>query len=155
MECHNCHHKWDYKGNSKVYATCPVCHYKVRVVPRILVAALLVALLFIPVFADDFGSPTEEPIEETPVEKVTITLAKDIEYRPVAVEKSFLEQVMEVLGLDDAEPAINAPVEVYANEKKLAVIPSNSRLMNIPIHDYCLNTFGYGTDSFIVCEATI
>ena len=31
MICHNCKHEWKYKGNSVYYATCPKCHYKVRV----------------------------------------------------------------------------------------------------------------------------
>lgn len=33
LKCHNpeCGHEWEYKGNSKFYASCPVCHYKVRI----------------------------------------------------------------------------------------------------------------------------
>ena len=30
ITCHHCKHEWNYKGNSK-YATCPECHYKVKV----------------------------------------------------------------------------------------------------------------------------
>lgn len=29
--CHNCNHKWQYKGKSKFYASCPVCVYKVNI----------------------------------------------------------------------------------------------------------------------------
>lgn len=31
MKCHNCDHEWDYGGDSEYYATCPRCHYKVKV----------------------------------------------------------------------------------------------------------------------------
>ena len=27
-KCKNCKHKWDYKGKSKFYVTCPKCYYK-------------------------------------------------------------------------------------------------------------------------------
>lgn len=29
--CRHCEHKWKYRGNSKFYATCPKCHYLVRI----------------------------------------------------------------------------------------------------------------------------
>lgn len=28
--CHKCKHKWDYKGKSKYYITCPRCYRKVK-----------------------------------------------------------------------------------------------------------------------------
>jgi len=31
LTCQNCKHEWEYGGRSKYYASCPVCHYKVRV----------------------------------------------------------------------------------------------------------------------------
>ncbi|MFO7991050.1 MAG: DUF1660 family phage protein [Thermoplasmata archaeon] len=31
LKCKNCGHGWDYKGESKFYATCPNCHYKVKI----------------------------------------------------------------------------------------------------------------------------
>ena len=31
LKCKNCKHEWDYNGKSLYYATCPACHYKVRV----------------------------------------------------------------------------------------------------------------------------
>ena len=34
QNCKNkkCLHEWDYKGEAKFYASCPVCHYKVKIV---------------------------------------------------------------------------------------------------------------------------
>lgn len=29
--CHNCQYKWEYKGESQFYATCPRCRYNVRI----------------------------------------------------------------------------------------------------------------------------
>ncbi|MHC1635882.1 MAG: hypothetical protein ACXQTS_04575 [Candidatus Methanospirareceae archaeon] len=31
LRCQHCGHEWEYRGKAKYYATCPVCHYKVRV----------------------------------------------------------------------------------------------------------------------------
>lgn len=31
LTCQNCSHTWDYTGESDYYATCPRCHYKVKV----------------------------------------------------------------------------------------------------------------------------
>ncbi len=33
LKCNNpkCKHTWDYKGKSKIYATCPKCLYKVNI----------------------------------------------------------------------------------------------------------------------------
>ena len=31
IRCHHCSHEWDYKGKSRKYITCPVCHYKVNI----------------------------------------------------------------------------------------------------------------------------
>jgi len=29
--CHHCQYRWDYRGESEYYATCPRCYYKVKV----------------------------------------------------------------------------------------------------------------------------
>jgi len=34
LKCGNCNYKWDYKGKSKYYATCPRCLTKVNVKTR-------------------------------------------------------------------------------------------------------------------------
>ncbi|MBS3817151.1 MAG: hypothetical protein KGY76_06275 [Candidatus Thermoplasmatota archaeon] len=31
LECKSCGYEWDYQGESDYYATCPNCHYKVKV----------------------------------------------------------------------------------------------------------------------------
>lgn len=31
LECQNCGNEWDYQGESDYYATCPNCHYKVKI----------------------------------------------------------------------------------------------------------------------------
>ena len=31
LECKSCGYEWDYKGQSDYYATCPNCHYKVKI----------------------------------------------------------------------------------------------------------------------------
>lgn len=31
LRCQNCGHVWEYKGKSKYYATCTICHYKVNI----------------------------------------------------------------------------------------------------------------------------
>ncbi len=31
LECKSCGYEWDYKGESDYYATCPNCHYKVKI----------------------------------------------------------------------------------------------------------------------------
>ena len=31
MKCNHCGHVWEYRGRSRYYATCPVCHYKVNI----------------------------------------------------------------------------------------------------------------------------
>jgi phage FluMu protein Com len=31
LRCRHCGHVWEYKGMSRYYATCPVCHYKVNI----------------------------------------------------------------------------------------------------------------------------
>ncbi|KXB08768.1 hypothetical protein AKJ56_00335 [candidate division MSBL1 archaeon SCGC-AAA382N08] len=34
LKCKNCGYKWIYKGNSKFYASCPRCNYKVNIEKR-------------------------------------------------------------------------------------------------------------------------
>ncbi len=31
LGCHHCGYRWNYRGESAFYATCPRCHYKVRI----------------------------------------------------------------------------------------------------------------------------
>ncbi len=31
LKCQSCENEWDYQGESKYYATCPNCHYKVKI----------------------------------------------------------------------------------------------------------------------------
>lgn len=31
MICQHCDYEWDYGGDSEYYASCPRCHYKVKV----------------------------------------------------------------------------------------------------------------------------
>jgi Zn finger protein HypA/HybF involved in hydrogenase expression len=31
LKCKHCSYNWDYKGKSKFYATCPRCHYLIKV----------------------------------------------------------------------------------------------------------------------------
>ncbi len=31
LECKSCGYEWDYQGESDYYATCPNCHYKVKI----------------------------------------------------------------------------------------------------------------------------
>lgn len=31
LTCQNCQYEWDYGGKSEWYASCPRCHYKVRI----------------------------------------------------------------------------------------------------------------------------
>ncbi|MFP4001290.1 MAG: DUF1660 family phage protein [Thermoplasmata archaeon] len=31
LECKSCGYEWDYQGESDFYATCPNCHYKVKI----------------------------------------------------------------------------------------------------------------------------
>ncbi len=31
LECKSCGYEWDYQGKSDYYATCPNCHYKVKI----------------------------------------------------------------------------------------------------------------------------
>ena len=30
MKCYKCSHKWEYKGKSKIYITCPQCYCKIK-----------------------------------------------------------------------------------------------------------------------------
>jgi hypothetical protein len=31
LKCQHCFHEWEYKGVGAFYASCPRCHYKVKV----------------------------------------------------------------------------------------------------------------------------
>ena len=31
LMCHHCGHIWGYKGESDLYVTCPICHYKIMI----------------------------------------------------------------------------------------------------------------------------
>lgn len=34
LECNKCGYEWDYQGQSDYYATCPNCHYKVKITAK-------------------------------------------------------------------------------------------------------------------------
>lgn len=34
LECQSCGYEWDYQGESDYYATCPQCHYKVKITAK-------------------------------------------------------------------------------------------------------------------------
>ena len=36
LKCKHCDYEWDYGGSQKFYATCPQCHYKVKIDKSIL-----------------------------------------------------------------------------------------------------------------------
>ena len=31
LKCGHCSYEWEYNGTKKFYATCPDCHYKVKI----------------------------------------------------------------------------------------------------------------------------
>jgi hypothetical protein len=41
MLCPKCSHKWEYKGKSKLYATCPNCYRKIRVISDVTTSPLI------------------------------------------------------------------------------------------------------------------
>lgn len=84
---------------------------------------------------------------------VSVVSAASVEYRQGEV--SLISQVLQLFGLEDTPTVNNSPVEVFVGETRLAVIPSDSPLVGKEVHDYCIENYQYGTDSFIVCEATI
>lgn len=83
---------------------------------------------------------------------VSTKLSKDVRYE--SFERSAISQLLELFGISE-KPLYNQGISVYLGEKQLAVVPVDSKLANIKVHDFCLENYGYGTDSFVVCEATI
>lgn len=116
---------------------------------------LLIGLIAITLVVPFVGADDLEPIkpELTPVvEERSLDLVKDVEYR--RVEKSVVDQILEFIGISK-QTVYNSSVEVYIGEKKLAVLPSISPLVDISVHEYCLENYQFGTDAFVTCEATI
>lgn len=106
------------------------------------IVVALLALLLIPV-----GVVAEElkPLELSDEKAV-------VEYKPV--EASVVDQLLDILGLK-TKPVYNSAIEVFVNEKRLAIVPNDSPLIDLEIHSFCLETYQYGTRAFIVCEETI
>jgi len=113
-------------------------------IPWKLVGVMVLVLFLLPVVvsADMFEPIGNKPalIDDTPLQ---------IEYKPIDFSKDIIEAIGTFLGLIDKGIP---PVAVMSEDTMLAVIPPNSKFVDMDVHGYCVGQFQYGTDFWVQCE---